>query len=94
MKHGTFTVRSGRVINELPISSLAQRFGKLCLNFASNKIRIFKKSCIEFWDQCTVISPGSHSRRDQGGIGCCQNAGLEGGCLSDRCKVSTREKGS
>jgi hypothetical protein len=64
MKHGTFTVRSGRVINELPISALAQRFGKLCLNFASNKIRIFKKSCIEFFFFFTIMNEKRPARAE------------------------------
>jgi hypothetical protein len=50
IKNGTVPIRSSRVVNNLPVFALTQRFGKLCLDFAVDEIGIFKERGIEVRD--------------------------------------------
>ncbi len=56
------------MVNNLPVFALAQRYRKLCLDFALYEIGNFKERGIELWDQSAVVSLGSQNSRELGDI--------------------------
>jgi hypothetical protein len=59
LEHSTVAIRASRVIKNLPVCALIQRFAQPGLHFAADKIRILEERRIEIWDQCAVASLGS-----------------------------------